>query len=256
MKVPLNASVANSFGSGILQFEDPLINTQKRNSPERPETSLGRRLTSNINTSMSLSPPHLPTVHLYKCDAQRGSCGLCLKADPLFGCVWCKGENRCTLKQHCPRPESQWLEHNGINSKCTHPRITKVGPALQVTTMHVFFALQASKTRVRCNYAAKKNMFTLEKRSWRSKKRHWIHSICPNLWLVVCMSAITCTYCRCAQCTNRKITTGNCMLCVSFKHHSIAVILKEAVLLCVSLKRWHLITHSTNRNHILNYNWF
>lgn len=66
------------------------------------------------------------TVHLYKCDAQRGSCGLCLKADPLFGCVWCKGENRCTLKQHCPHPENQWLEHNGINSKCTHPRITQV----------------------------------------------------------------------------------------------------------------------------------
>lgn len=71
-------------------------------------------------------PPSL-LVHLYKCDAQRGSCGLCLKADPLFGCVWCKGENRCTLKQHCPYPENQWLEHNGINSKCTHPRITQVG---------------------------------------------------------------------------------------------------------------------------------
>uniref|UniRef100_A0AAQ4P298 Plexin A4 n=1 Tax=Gasterosteus aculeatus aculeatus TaxID=481459 RepID=A0AAQ4P298_GASAC len=72
-------------------------------------------------------PPSL-LVHLYKCDAQRGSCGLCLKADPLFGCVWCKGENRCTLKQHCPYPENQWLEHNGINSKCTHPRITQITP--------------------------------------------------------------------------------------------------------------------------------
>lgn len=69
------------------------------------------------------------TVHLYKCDAQRGSCGLCLKADPLFGCVWCKGENRCTLKQDCPHPENQWLEPNGINSKCTHPRITQVRAA-------------------------------------------------------------------------------------------------------------------------------
>ncbi|TKS90846.1 Plexin-A4 Precursor [Collichthys lucidus] len=49
-------------------------------------------------------------------------------ADPLFGCVWCKGENRCTLKQHCPHPENQWLEHNGINSKCTHPRITQITP--------------------------------------------------------------------------------------------------------------------------------
>lgn len=76
--------------------------------------------------SLYLSPPSRP-VHLYKCDAQRGSCGLCLKADPLFGCVWCKAENRCALKQHCPHPENQWLEHNGINSKCTHPKITQVG---------------------------------------------------------------------------------------------------------------------------------
>lgn len=66
------------------------------------------------------------TVHLYKCDAQRGSCGLCLKADPLFGCVWCKGENRCTLKLHCLLPENQLLEPNGINSKCTNPKITQV----------------------------------------------------------------------------------------------------------------------------------
>ncbi len=79
-----------------------------------------------------VSLPDLPfafpvsSVHLYKCDARRESCGLCLKADPLFGCVWCKGENRCSLKQHCPHPQSMWLEHNGINSKCTHPRITKV----------------------------------------------------------------------------------------------------------------------------------
>ncbi len=79
-----------------------------------------------------VSHPDLPfafpvsPVHLYKCDARRESCGMCLKADPLFGCVWCKGENRCSLKQHCPHPQSMWLEHNGINSKCTNPRITKV----------------------------------------------------------------------------------------------------------------------------------
>ncbi|TRY82599.1 hypothetical protein DNTS_006578 [Danionella cerebrum] len=70
----------------------------------------------------------LEIMHLYKCDARRESCGLCLKADPLFGCVWCKEENRCSLKQHCPHPQSMWLQHNGINSKCTHPRITKITP--------------------------------------------------------------------------------------------------------------------------------
>uniref|UniRef100_A0AAQ5ZWK4 Sema domain-containing protein n=1 Tax=Amphiprion ocellaris TaxID=80972 RepID=A0AAQ5ZWK4_AMPOC len=89
-------------------------------------SSLPVELTVIWNGDFSIDNPAHNKVHLYKCDAQRGSCGLCLKADPLFGCVWCKGENRCTLKQHCPHPENQWLEHNGINSKCTHPRITQV----------------------------------------------------------------------------------------------------------------------------------
>ncbi|AWO98076.1 putative plexin-A4 [Scophthalmus maximus] len=91
-------------------------------------SSLPVELTVIWNGDFSIDNPAHNKVHLYKCDAQRGSCGLCLKADPLFGCVWCKGENRCTLKQHCPHPENQWLEHNGINSKCTHPRITQITP--------------------------------------------------------------------------------------------------------------------------------
>ncbi|XP_031673544.1 plexin-A4-like, partial [Oncorhynchus kisutch] len=91
-------------------------------------SSLPVDLTVIWNGDFSIDNPAENKVHLYKCDAQRGSCGLCLKADPLFGCVWCKGENRCTLKQHCPHPESQWLERNGLNSKCTHPRITQITP--------------------------------------------------------------------------------------------------------------------------------
>ncbi|XP_072233957.1 plexin-A4 isoform X1 [Leuresthes tenuis] len=91
-------------------------------------SSLPVELTVIWNGDFSIDNPAHNKVHLYKCDAQRGSCGLCLKADPLFGCVWCKGENRCTLKQHCPHPENQWLEHNGINSKCTHPQITQITP--------------------------------------------------------------------------------------------------------------------------------
>ncbi|XP_010766221.1 plexin-A4-like [Notothenia coriiceps] len=90
-------------------------------------SSLPVVLTVIWNGDFTIDNPANNKVHLYKCDAQRGSCGLCLKADPLFGCVWCKGDNRCTLKQHCPHPENQWLEHNGINSKCTHPRITQDG---------------------------------------------------------------------------------------------------------------------------------
>uniref|UniRef100_A0AAY4CQX9 Sema domain-containing protein n=1 Tax=Denticeps clupeoides TaxID=299321 RepID=A0AAY4CQX9_9TELE len=93
-------------------------------------SSLPVDLTVIWNGDFSIDNPAENKVHLYKCDARRESCGLCLKADPLFGCVWCKGDNRCTLKQHCPHPESQWLEHNGLNSKCTNPHITKVSPHL------------------------------------------------------------------------------------------------------------------------------
>uniref|UniRef100_A0A8C6UJ09 Plexin A4 n=1 Tax=Neogobius melanostomus TaxID=47308 RepID=A0A8C6UJ09_9GOBI len=91
-------------------------------------SSLPVELTVIWNGDFSIDNPTHNKVHLYKCDAQRGSCGLCLKANAQFGCVWCKGENRCTLKQDCKQGENQWLEHNGINSKCTHPRITQITP--------------------------------------------------------------------------------------------------------------------------------
>ncbi|XP_043572172.1 plexin-A2 [Chiloscyllium plagiosum] len=67
-------------------------------------------------------------VHLYKCDALRESCGLCLKANQKFECGWCRGEGRCTLRQHCPIAASQWLDLSSKNMKCTNPRITKVTP--------------------------------------------------------------------------------------------------------------------------------
>lgn len=60
----------------------------------------------------------------------RESCGLCLKADPDFECGWCQSQGQCTLRQHCPIHESQWLELSGANSKCTNPRITEVSRAL------------------------------------------------------------------------------------------------------------------------------
>ncbi|GAA6082748.1 plexin-A4 [Tachysurus ichikawai] len=91
-------------------------------------SNLAVELTVIWNGDFSIDNPAQNKVHLYKCDARRESCGLCLKADPLFGCVWCKVEKRCTLKQHCPHPQSMWLEHNGINSKCTHPKITMITP--------------------------------------------------------------------------------------------------------------------------------
>ncbi|XP_014811301.1 PREDICTED: plexin-A4 [Calidris pugnax] len=67
-------------------------------------------------------------VHLYKCGAMRDSCGLCLKADPDFECGWCEGQNQCTLKQHCPAQDSQWLELSSTKGKCTNPKITDINP--------------------------------------------------------------------------------------------------------------------------------
>lgn len=71
----------------------------------------------------------ISTVHLYKCAAQRESCGLCLKADQKFECGWCTGEGKCTLRQHCPTPVSgwgRWLDWSSRNVKCSNPRITEV----------------------------------------------------------------------------------------------------------------------------------
>ncbi|XP_043920171.1 plexin-A4 [Protopterus annectens] len=90
--------------------------------------SLPVDLTVVWNGDFSIDNPAQNKVHLYKCGAMRESCGLCLKADPDFECGWCKGEDRCTLKQHCSLPENQWLELTGPNGKCTNPKITEITP--------------------------------------------------------------------------------------------------------------------------------
>ncbi|XP_035377715.1 plexin A3 isoform X2 [Electrophorus electricus] len=65
---------------------------------------------------------------LYKCEAQRDSCGLCLKADSMFECGWCLSDKRCLLKPHCPSPELNWMHQARRNVRCSHPRITKIQP--------------------------------------------------------------------------------------------------------------------------------
>lgn len=84
-------------------------------------------------------------VHLYKCAAQRESCGLCLKADQKFECGWCTGEGKCTLHQHCPSPIGgwgRWLDWSSRNVKCSNPRITEVMMArLMTTCIFVFMIL-------------------------------------------------------------------------------------------------------------------
>ncbi|KAJ8258682.1 hypothetical protein COCON_G00176940 [Conger conger] len=62
------------------------------------------------NGNFIIDNPERVKVHLYKCAAQRESCGACLKADGRFGCGWCSGEGK------------------GGSAKCLYPRITQVTP--------------------------------------------------------------------------------------------------------------------------------
>ncbi|XP_036388772.1 plexin-A2-like, partial [Megalops cyprinoides] len=82
------------------------------------------------NGNFIIDNPEKIKVHLYKCAAQRDSCGMCLKAERKFQCGWCSGEGRCTLRHHCPAPTyaNRWLDLSSKNVKCTNPRITEVTP--------------------------------------------------------------------------------------------------------------------------------
>ncbi|XP_043936201.1 plexin-A3 [Protopterus annectens] len=73
-------------------------------------------------------PPNFKAL-LYKCSAQRESCGLCLKADPRFECGWCLDEKKCLLRQHCPSPDFSWMHLSKRNIRCSNPRISKIRPA-------------------------------------------------------------------------------------------------------------------------------
>ncbi|CDQ86536.1 unnamed protein product [Oncorhynchus mykiss] len=74
------------------------------------------------------SPSSLPPAHLYKCPALRDSCGMCLKADPRFECGWCVQEKKCSLRQECVPLESSWMHATTGNSRCAHPKISKLSP--------------------------------------------------------------------------------------------------------------------------------
>uniref|UniRef100_A0A8C6JQJ9 Plexin-A2 n=1 Tax=Melopsittacus undulatus TaxID=13146 RepID=A0A8C6JQJ9_MELUD len=68
------------------------------------------------NGNFVIDNPENLKVHLYKCAAQRESCGLCLKADPKFECGWCSGEAKCTLRPHCSASSAQpWLDWSSRN---------------------------------------------------------------------------------------------------------------------------------------------
>ncbi|TMS16150.1 Plexin-A1 [Larimichthys crocea] len=78
-------------------------------------------------------------AHLYKCRALRDSCGMCLKADPRFECGWCVQDKKCSLRQECTGGGNShlplqlaegggWMHATSGNSRCTHPKITKLFP--------------------------------------------------------------------------------------------------------------------------------
>uniref|UniRef100_A0A8B9LPK5 Plexin A3 n=1 Tax=Astyanax mexicanus TaxID=7994 RepID=A0A8B9LPK5_ASTMX len=76
-----------------------------------------------------IDKPSTMRALLYKCEAQRDSCGLCLKADSKFECGWCLADKKCLLKQHCPSPEHNWMHHGRRSVRCNHPRISKIQPS-------------------------------------------------------------------------------------------------------------------------------
>uniref|UniRef100_A0A8C5GLS8 Plexin-A1 n=1 Tax=Gouania willdenowi TaxID=441366 RepID=A0A8C5GLS8_GOUWI len=80
------------------------------------------------NGNFVIDNPYNIKAHLYKCYALRDSCGMCLKANPRFECGWCVGEKKCSLRQECTPPESTWMHATTGNSRCAHPKITKLYP--------------------------------------------------------------------------------------------------------------------------------
>ncbi|MEQ2222383.1 Plexin A3, partial [Ilyodon furcidens] len=75
-----------------------------------------------------IDKPAFMKALLYKCEAQRSSCGQCLKAPSVFECGWCIESRKCLLRQHCPSAEQNWMHHGRHNVRCSHPRITKIDP--------------------------------------------------------------------------------------------------------------------------------
>ncbi|KAM6982887.1 plexin-A1-like isoform 1-T1 [Tautogolabrus adspersus] len=91
------------------------------------------------NGNFVIDNPFDIQAHLYKCRALRDSCGMCLKADPRFECGWCVQDRKCSLRQECTgggnshlplqlAESGGWMHATSGNSRCTHPKITKLFP--------------------------------------------------------------------------------------------------------------------------------
>ncbi|XP_056293338.1 plexin-A1-like [Pseudoliparis swirei] len=80
------------------------------------------------NGNFVIDNPFNIQAHLYKCYALRGSCGMCLKANPRFECGWCVHDRKCSLRQECPPVASSWMHAATAGSRCAHPKILKLSP--------------------------------------------------------------------------------------------------------------------------------
>ncbi|KAI5628451.1 plexin-A1, partial [Silurus asotus] len=111
------------FNSSSIQCQKTIYNYEGNDISDLPVD-----LSVVWNGNFIIDNPYNIKAHLYKCYALRESCGMCLKADPRFECGWCVQDKKCSLRQECASPEHTWMHASTGNSRCTHPRITKLFP--------------------------------------------------------------------------------------------------------------------------------
>uniref|UniRef100_A0A4W4HRZ5 Plexin-A1 n=1 Tax=Electrophorus electricus TaxID=8005 RepID=A0A4W4HRZ5_ELEEL len=111
------------FNSSSIQCQKTIYNYEGNDISDLPVD-----LSVVWNGNFVIDNPYNIKAHLYKCYALRDSCGMCLKADPRFECGWCVHDRKCSLRQECTPPEHTWMHASAGNSRCTHPRITKLSP--------------------------------------------------------------------------------------------------------------------------------
>uniref|UniRef100_A0A673CJ03 Plexin-A2 n=1 Tax=Sphaeramia orbicularis TaxID=375764 RepID=A0A673CJ03_9TELE len=103
------------------------------------------------NGNFIIDNPENIQVHLYKCAAQRDSCGMCLKAERKFQCGWCSGEGRCTLRHHCPPINpytTRWLNLSSKNVKLAGPPEGGTRVTIHGTNLGLAFADMVNNVEV------------------------------------------------------------------------------------------------------------
>lgn len=145
-------------------------------------------------------------AHLYKCRALRDSCGVCLKANPRFECGWCVQDKKCSLRQECTSGANPhlalllsesggWMYASTGNSRCSHPRITKVKELFVCVCVwalvgvkvqnHIFFFNQT----VKCVPKS----YEIEKKCWTFLFSYFCLRICNTVYTCMLFDINNCT---------------------------------------------------------------